>query len=782
MPVRFPKVFKKRLTIIRPSETSRRPLQILLVEGSEHDFLALQRVLQKSAVSSVLTRYVRAEEALERLAADAASFDVVVTDYKLPGMSGLELCRELLQRHVSLPMVLMSGVRSDRLEIRALKAGFDDILIKDSSRGCLELVPFFLLNVVERHRCRRIIRQELEKSKHEAPHAAIAENMHEMVCRFLPDRTLTYANDAFCNRFSLNRQKVAGRNFMTFVHDEDKEKFNHHLEALRPEHPVGKVQCRVVLPSNEIRWQRWINRAIFDDSELLMEFQSVGWDITAEKNVEDRLNESEANYRFLLESLFDGFFVCEIESGNFLLINKKACDLFGYPMPEAFQHSLWDVMSPGEHDEFCDKIEANLRQKAPAPYQDVYTFLRKDGSEFRAQVSASLAALKGEQVVQVVFRDVAGQADLRLQLERTGALEGLAILATAIGHHFNNALAEITGNIGRLESDFPNHEDLSKYVEPIYDAAGQMSRLNSQLLAASRREPQGTQDTALNDTVKEILSLVRHVVDPAVRFETVLAPDLYAVTTDACQVQLKLLTLLTHLAEAIDGSGCIRITTRNEALDAEASRIHPGLKPERYACLTVEANEKGMDQSTRDKLVQSLSENGYEGDDISRKHAGWLAVVLDIEGGFKVSIYFPAAEKKETPPPETSDETVADEGFILVVEDDDTGAGITRAMLEKLGFRVLAAKTGSEAVRLARRFEGDIRVAFLDTVLPDMGGLEVQSLLKEIYPNIKVIILSDDTNNGLVQAILEAGADTVVEKPFTLEVLAAELAAISEGS
>ena len=130
------------------SDTS---LRILLVEDSEHDWLAFRRAFQKSQAPSEITRYAQAKEALKRLSADAASFDLVVTDYKLPGMSGLDLCRELLKRECPLPLVLLTGAGTEYLAIEALKAGVDDYMIKDPDRGYLDLLPLVLPDVVQKH-------------------------------------------------------------------------------------------------------------------------------------------------------------------------------------------------------------------------------------------------------------------------------------------------------------------------------------------------------------------------------------------------------------------------------------------------------------------------------------------------------------------------------------------------------------------------------------------------------------------------------------------------------
>ena len=139
-------------------------LRFLLVEDSEHDILAFRRAFQKSQMTSYITAYRRAEEALDVLQTDAASFDLVVSDYNLPGMAGLELCRELLARELGLPLVLLTGAGTERLAVEALKAGVDDYIIKDAGGGYLELLPVVLPAVVQHHRD-RLARKQAEAAR-----------------------------------------------------------------------------------------------------------------------------------------------------------------------------------------------------------------------------------------------------------------------------------------------------------------------------------------------------------------------------------------------------------------------------------------------------------------------------------------------------------------------------------------------------------------------------------------------------------------------------------------
>jgi two-component system, cell cycle sensor histidine kinase and response regulator CckA len=130
------------------------PLRILLVEDSEHDVVAFRRAFQKASAPCHIALCERAEEALAQLSQQASSFDLVVADYKLPSMSGLELYRELRTSNIPIPLVLLTGAGTEYLAVEALKAGVDDYIIKDASQGYIDLLPIVLPEVVQRYRAR----------------------------------------------------------------------------------------------------------------------------------------------------------------------------------------------------------------------------------------------------------------------------------------------------------------------------------------------------------------------------------------------------------------------------------------------------------------------------------------------------------------------------------------------------------------------------------------------------------------------------------------------------
>ncbi len=230
---------------------------------------------------------------------------------------------------------------------------------------------------------------------------------------------------------------------------------------------------------------------------------------------------------------------------------------------------------------------------------------------------------------------------------------------------------------------------------------------------------------------------------------------------------------MTNTAEAIEGPGLIRIITKNEEMDEESAKKYSGLSVGSCVCLTLEADGKGLNETSWRKLMEPLLRANFE------ERGLGVAIETEItenhDGRVSVDIYFPASESNETTPEKANTEQPEGKRTVLVIEDEETDVGITRAVLEKLAYHVLEVKSGMEAVNLARTFEGEIDLVFLDIVLPDMGGEEVYSLLMEARPDMKVIVCSGYANDGLVQRLLDAGVQAFIQKPFTVATVSARL-------
>ncbi|MFO7688269.1 MAG: response regulator [Desulfobacterales bacterium] len=242
--------------------------------------------------------------------------------------------------------------------------------------------------------------------------------------------------------------------------------------------------------------------------------------------------------------------------------------------------------------------------------------------------------------------------------------------------------------------------------------------------------------------------------------------------------------LLSNAAEAIESEGHIKIACRNELITKEDTKAFPGLLAGPHVSLTVEDNGRGMDEETKKRAFEPFFTTKFQGRGLGlaaaygivKNHGGWISINTQLERGTSVCIYLPVISKGEEKKGRRSHrEPIKGTGTILLIEDEVAVVEAIRKLLELLGYHVLEAKTGKEAIHLARAFDGEIDVAILDVFLPDMNGSNVYSLLKEFRPNIKILVCSGYSIEGPAQEILDAGAHGFVQKPVSVAELSEKL-------
>ena len=380
------------------------------------------------------------------------------------------------------------------------------------------------------------------------------------------------------------------------------------------------------------------------------------------------------------------------------------------------------------------------------------------------------------------------------QARESQKMEAIATLAGGVAHEFNNALSSITGHTGLLEMEYPEDPKIMDYAKAMKQSAHRMVRLTSQLLAYARGGKYNSQTISPSKFVEGALPSIRHILDPDIRVETYLPLDVMSVEVDRTQVQMVLSAIFANSNEAIDPPGHIRISTRNIDLDQEFIKDHPELKPGPYVCLSIKDDGKGMDEDTRRKIFDPFFTTHFMGRGLGmasvygiiKNHDGTITVESEPGKGTVVRIYLPAIsaesrEQEEKVIKQPKVEIAMGEGTILVIEDEKPLVDLFRQILERLGYRVLVAETGKEAVDLAKTFDGQIDLALLDIKLPDMDGGRVYPLIMETRPDLKVIVCSGYSIHGPAQKILDAGAEGFIQKPFSIAPFAEKLKEVLEG-
>jgi two-component system, cell cycle sensor histidine kinase and response regulator CckA len=447
-------------------------------------------------------------------------------------------------------------------------------------------------------------------------------------------------------------------------------------------------------------------------------------------------------------------------------------------------------------------LACHLNEILVEPYYAVIRGLMDRAKSDPTSVMTSPAVLlKGRQIIPLVLRihddrgesfilmlrDVTEQKRAEGKLIQSQRMEAITTLAGGTAHQFNNALMAIVGNIELIKMAFPGRHDLDKYLEAMKESAYRMSKHNEQLLAYARGGRYQPQKVSFNDFVRQTLLLVEHTIKPRVNLEQDLQACTARAEIDMGQMQMVIAAIIANASEATEDEGRIRVSCEDFRFSEASVTDQLPLKPGDYIRLTIEDEGKGMDDMTRSRIFEPFFTTKSQGRGLGMaavygivlNHDGWITVDSEPGKGTTVRIYLPALLLEEPKPEKRIPAPSQTPKTALVIEDEPMVLEVTRALLMKLGYTVLAAKTGNEGIQVAKDFNGSIDLVILDIVLPDMEGRAVFPLLMEARPGAKVIVCSGYSLEGPAKDIMDKGAQGFLQKPFSLQDLADKINEIS---
>ncbi|MFA5348547.1 MAG: PAS domain S-box protein [Methanoregula sp.] len=255
-----------------------------------------------------------------------------------------------------------------------------------------------------RRQYRELADNERKLRQSEARYRNVVEVQTELISRFLPDGTHVFVNEAYCRYFGKSREEIIGHIFIPDIPVEEQENVKRHFVSLTPSHPVDSIEHRIIMPDSEVRWQRWSDRAIFDTSGTVTEYQSVGRDITEEKTTQTALRESEERYRQLVEQSPDAIIVHK--TGRIIYANPACIRLLGAQSSGDLvgQPVLNFVHSDFRHT-VIERVRLMTEKKEPVALLEE-KFLRLDGTAVDVDVAAIPIVFENEPAIQVTFRDI----------------------------------------------------------------------------------------------------------------------------------------------------------------------------------------------------------------------------------------------------------------------------------------------------------------------------------------------------------------------------------------
>ncbi len=513
-------------------------------------------------------------------------------------------------------------------------------------------------------------------------------------------------------------------------------------------------------------------------------FQSMAIvrDVTTRKKLEEEM----ALLHFAIEHTSEEVHLVDA-SGQLMYVNREACRSLGYEHSELIGMMITDI-TPQWTLEVWTEHWKELEQRKVISLETVQK--RKDGSLYPVWVTANYFEYGGNRYNLAMILDlteIKRQEEEKLQLERqmvqTQKLESLGVLAGGVAHDFNNLLAAIMGHAELTKRRLPQGSNAIENLLQIEQAAARAADLARQMLAYSGRGKFVIETIDLNQVLQEILQMLKVSIPKNVGLRLEPHSPLPGIDADSTQIRQIIMNLVINAAEAIgDDSGMIRIATGSIFCDEDCLKKacfneNIGVGP--YVYLEVADTGCGMDQETQAKLFDPFFTTKFTGRGLGmsavmgivRGHKGAISVRSGKGEGTVFRVLFPAsqAEVLET---DVSDpvEDWRGSGTVLLVDDEEAVRGICRQMLEELGFEVLVANDGKEALEV---FAGhpEIVLVLLDLTMPNMDGISCFTELQSMNPRMPVILSSGYNESEIEKKFGSVGVAGFVQKPYRFGVL-----------
>jgi two-component system cell cycle sensor histidine kinase/response regulator CckA len=365
---------------------------------------------------------------------------------------------------------------------------------------------------------------------------------------------------------------------------------------------------------------------------------------------------------------------------------------------------------------------------------------------------------------------------LEAQLRQAQKMEAIGTLAGGIAHDFNNLLMAIQGNASLMLFDLDQrheHFDRLRNIEKLVDSG---SRLTAQLLGYARKGRYEVRPIDLNLLVKDACETFNRT-KKEIRIIHHFDKNLASIEADGGQIEQVLMNLLVNAADAMRGGGKITIRTSNTTHEDMKGKLY-NPKPGKYVLLAVSDTGVGMDEKTQERIFEPFFTTKEMGRGtglglastygIIKGHGGFIDVESQPGKGATFYIYLPASTKKVPKAHRSRERIVPGQETVLLIDDEDMVLEIGRALLETMGYQVITAKDGEEAISLYERQGSGIDLVLLDVVMPGLGGGDVYDRLKTMNPDMKCLLLSGYSIDGEATEILQRGCDGFIQKPFKL--------------
>lgn len=512
--------------------------------------------------------------------------------------------------------------------------------------------------------------------------------------------------------------------------------------------------------------------------------------VIARIRAETALRESQMNLQTLFDSMEDMLFIID-EKGHILKTNPMARQHLGYTEAELALMQVLDVHPPEQRQVAAETFADMIAGKVSLSH---IPLLSKTGAHIPVETKISVGTWDGRKVIFGFSRDVTDRRraeEQRIELDRriqhAQKLESLGLLAGGVAHDFNNLLMAMLGNMDLTLMDLTPSSRPHTLITKAMSAARRAAELTTQMLTYSGKGRSEVKRMDLSALVRENANLLKTVMPKTVSLNLALSIENAQIEADPNQVQQIIMNLITNAAEAIgEKTGLITVTTGVGHFDEHflsRSRLVEKLTTGRYVYIDVNDTGCGMDEGTQQRLFDPFFSSKFTGRGLGmsavmgivRSHKGAIFVDSAIGQGSTIRVLFPALAPLNGRDAVTAGQAPCEwdtsvfTGTILVVDDEPEVREVCREYVQHLGFKVMTAADGWEAVQLFRKHSDEIVCVLLDMMMPILDGLGTYQEFKKQRTDIPVILCSGYNAIEATRRFSSQGLAGFIQKPFRLQ-------------
>jgi PAS domain S-box-containing protein len=502
-------------------------------------------------------------------------------------------------------------------------------------------------------------------------------------------------------------------------------------------------------------------------------------DITERKHAEKALRQEEEKFRVLVEESPLGISFTG-EDGKYKYINPKFIEIFGYTLEDIPTGKEWFKKaypdSEYRHQVISTWINDYKESKVGESRPRTFKVTCKDGSE-KITHFRSVTLETGDHFV--IYEDITNQERLEDQLRQAQKMEALGTLAGGIAHDFNNLLMGIQGRTSIMLMDIDSYHPHSEHLKGIEDYVKSAADLTKQLLGLARGGKYEVKPMDLNELINKSSKMFGRT-KKEITIHRKNQKDIWTVEVDRSQIEQLMLNLYVNAWQSMPSGGELYLATENVILDPDYVKPF-NVTSGKYVKVSITDTGVGMDKATQQRIFDPFFTTKEMGRGsglglssvygIIKNHGGFINVYSEIGKGTTFNIYLPGSEKKVIEEKILSEEVLKGTETVLLVDDEEMITGPGGELLEEIGYRVLIAGSGKEAIELYEKNRDQIDLVILDMIMPVMGGGETYDKLKETNPDIKVLLSSGYSINGEASEILDRGCSGFIQKPFNVKEL-----------